>query len=252
MIYYTDITSNTHTEPVAVRESPNISILRGRDGRDGQPGRDGRDGEQGPVGPRGPPGAQGPSGSDGSPGAPGPRSGGVVYTRWGKHSCREGATLVYAGLMAGSNHIQKGGATTRLCMPKDPEYTLPFISGVQSYSRLYPVEYQETIRNAGHDIPCAVCVVSTKELVLMIPGKTTCPANFTREYYGYLMSERNYSSHLRSTFECVDIDLESVTGGSSRAYSTHGLFGHVEAVCDAMPCPPYNNYKEINCVVCTM
>ena len=143
---------NVHTEPVAVRDS---HILCGRDGRDGQPGRDGRDGELGPVGPRGPPGAQGPSGSDGSPGTPGPRSGGVVYTRWGKHSCREGATLVYAGLMAGSNYGQKGGATTRLCMPKDPEYTLPFINGVQSYSPLYPAEYQDTVRNT---IFHALCV----------------------------------------------------------------------------------------------
>ena len=122
-----------------------------------------------------PPGLPGAQGQAGPPGATGPRgplgirSGGVVYIRWGKHSCREGATLVYAGLMAGSNHNRAGGGTTRLCMPKDPEYTLPFIDGVQSYSTLYPVEYQLTIRNHGHDIPCAVCEVPSNELVLMIP-----------------------------------------------------------------------------------
>ena len=103
----------------------------------------------------------------------------------------------------------------------------------------------------GHDIPRAVCVVPTNELVLMIPGKTSCPANFTREYYGYLMSERVHSIHYRSTFECVDKDLESVPG-SGEYLAAGGLFGYVEAVCNGLPCPPYNNYKEINCVVCTL
>ena len=63
------------------------------------------------------------------------------------------------------------------------------------------------------------------------------------------MSESRPASHHRSTFECVDKDLDSVVGSSN--WQTHALFGHVEAVCNALPCPPYNNYKEINCVVCT-
>ncbi len=154
--------------------------------------------------------------------------------------------------MAGTRHNQAGGGTTQLCMPNDPDYTRPFINGVQSQSQLFPVEYQETITNHAHDIPCAVCVVPTKDLVLMVPGKSSCPAGFTREYYGYLMSERVHTGHKRSTFECVDKDLESVRGSSSIEYANHGLFGHVEAVCNALPCPPYNNYKEINCAMCTM
>ena len=77
---------------VAVGGTPSVSVLRGRDGRDGPRGRDGRDGVQGAVGPRGSPGMNGPPGTLG---APGPKSGGVVYTRWGKHTCRDGAVLVY-------------------------------------------------------------------------------------------------------------------------------------------------------------
>ncbi len=120
----------------------NVSVLRGRDGRDGPRGRDGRDGVQGPVGPRGSPGTNGPPGLSG---APGPKSRGVIYTRWGKHTCRDGANLVYAGVMAGSFYGTSGGGTTRLCMPNNPDYTLPFINGVQSYSPLYNVEYQDTV-----------------------------------------------------------------------------------------------------------
>ncbi len=51
----------------------------------------------------------------------------------------------------------------------------------------------------------------------MVPGKSSCPAGFTREYYGYLMSERVHTAHKRSTFECVDKDLESVHGSSQYA-----------------------------------
>ncbi len=176
----------------------------------------------------------------------------MVYTRWGKHTCRDGANLVYAGVTAGSHYRNSGGGTTRLCMPNDPDYTLPFINGVQKYTPLYNVEYQNTIRNHAHDIPCAVCVVPTKDLVLMVPGKSSCPAGFTREYYGYLMSEKVHPAHKRSTFECVDKDLEVVHGSSSHFRIENGLFGHVEAQCNALACPPYNNYKEINCAMCTM
>ena len=45
----------------------------------------------------------------------------------------------------------------------------------------------------------------------MIPGKYICPSGWTREYYGYLMSER-YNHH-RSTFECMDLSTETIAGG---------------------------------------
>ena len=77
----------------------------------------------------------------------------------------------------------------------------------------------------------------------MIPGKTSCPASFTREYYGYLMSERDHRNHYRSTFECVDVALKGVRG--SLGYRHAGWFGHAEAVCNGLPCPPYNNHQEI-------
>ena len=216
-----------------------------RDGRDGTPGRDGRDGLAGPMGLQGPQGLQGPAGA---PGPAGPSRGGVVYTRWGKATCRNGTDLVYAGVMGGSLHAAVGGGTTRLCMPVDPEYNLPFITGTQTYSTLYQVEYQETVASANSEIPCAICVVPTNELVLMIPAKTSCPTAWTREYYGYLMSERVHTGHRRSTFECVDKDLDSF--GTAQV-AAGGLMGHVEAACNPYSCPPYDAEKELNCVVCT-
>ena len=51
-------------------------------------------------------GAPGETGAPGQPGAPGMPgvdftssiSSGAVYTRWGKTTCRENSTLIYAGL----------------------------------------------------------------------------------------------------------------------------------------------------------
>ena len=72
---------------------PYIEVLQGRDGRDGL---------DGVPGPRGPQGQRGEAGATGPQGPPSPKSGGVVYTRWGKTSCTNasGTQLVYVGRVA--------------------------------------------------------------------------------------------------------------------------------------------------------
>ena len=82
----------------------------------------------------------------------------------------------------------------------------------------------------------------------MIPAKYTCPTGWTREYFGYLMSEQ-YKHH-RSQFSCVDHSLTSVIG-SHHDYNGF-LFSGVEGVCGSLPCPPYTQDKELSCAVCTM
>ena len=77
-----------------------LQILRGRDGRDGVPGRDGVKGERGDKGEKGETGAKGDTG---------PKSGGVVYTRWGRKSCPTGTELLYEGIAGGNDHNQSGG-----------------------------------------------------------------------------------------------------------------------------------------------
>ena len=91
---------------------------------------------------------------------------------------------------------------------------------------------------------------STREAVFMLPARTSCPTGWTREYYGYLMSgAAQWPDHSRTTFECVDKDQDSVPGSGP---DTHGaVFYHVEAHCNKIACPPYNNYKELNCAMCT-
>ena len=150
-----------------------------------------------------------------------------------------------------SYFTHKGGGANYLCLPNDPSY-LQYRSGTQSLrDYLYGTEYETLDRPVSafnnHNVPCAVCYVSTRGTVLMIPVKTTCPSSWTQEYNGYLMAER--FTHHRSTHECVDQNPESVPGGVGS--QDEALFYHVEATCTAIACPPYTAGRELACTVCT-
>ena len=81
----------------------------------------------------------------------------------------------------------------------------------------------------------------------MIPAKYTCSSNWTTEYYGYLMAER--TSHKRSQFTCVDRSLTPVIGTRHNQFGPGFFF--VEGRCGSLPCPPYEETKELTCAVCT-
>ncbi len=182
-------------------------------------------------------------------------TGGVVYTRWGRTTCRSGTELVYDGRVGGTFYNEIGGGANYLCMPNNPDYVLKNRGGVNGYTFIHGGEYKYPIEGThDYNVPCAVCYVGTKETVLMIPAKAFCPRGWTREYYGYLMTEHKGIEKEgwirgRTMFECIDKDPEAVPG----SYRTeHGvLFYHVEASCNGLPCPPYDETKELNCVVCT-
>ncbi len=83
----------------------------------------------------------------------------------------------------------------------------------------------------------------------MIPAKTSCPQNWTREYYGYIMSNSNHPDRKRSEYICVDKDQVSVPGTAGTQYGA--MLFHVEVACPGIQCPPYDSAKELNCVVCS-
>ena len=205
--------------------------------------RDGKDGERGD---KGNPGIEGP------PGPPGTTSGGAVYTRWGRTTCpdTQGTELLYQGIAVGSYWNHKGGGGNYLCLPEEPEYS-DYQLGDAGDNYLYGVEYDtnngplRTVHN--HNAPCAVCYVSTRVTVLMLPARLTCPTNRTLEYNGYLVSERYL--HHRSTFECIDKDPGSIPGSHARI--DPALFYYNEPTCNGLPCPPYDTQKEITCALCS-
>ena len=191
----------------------------------------------------------------GPAGPPGPSTGGATYTRWGKSSCPQvkGTVLLYSGFAGGSHYTHQGAGANHLCLPTYPEYStsLRYAAGIQGHAPAFRAEYKHPNQGRHNDnVPCAVCYVSTRPSVIMIPAKATCPSTWTREYYGYIMTS-HHALHHRSTYECMDEDQESLP--NSPENSDGALFHHVEASCDPeqLPCPPYDESKELNCVVCT-
>ena len=105
-----------------------------------------------------------------------------------------------------------------------------------------PVEYRQN----SHNVPCAVCYVATRSVVVMILAKTQCPANWT---VGYLMSEHQ-DHYGRTTYECIDENRESIPGLNAGS-SPRAFFERVEPKCNGFSCPPYDEEKELTCVVCS-
>ena len=229
--------------------------LPGEQGERGLPGLQGAPGISGPQGPVGSHGYPGLPGPQGEQGPQGPLTGGAVYTRWGRTTCssNQGTELVYSGRAGGSKYNENGGAADLLCLPDDPEYSL-YGSGVNGYSPLRGAEYrvasvQPLYSNGAHNIPCAVCYTSTRDTLLMIPAKLTCPTHWTTEYTGYLMA--NYHGYNgRTLFECIDHQPESVPGLDGFD-NNNAFYYHVEATCNSLSCPPYDAEKEVTCVICT-
>ena len=187
-----------------------LKLLRGRDGRDGIDGRDGlpgppgAPGQDGRDGTNGQKGDKGERGDPGIVGPPGPVSGGVTYIRWEKTSCLSitGTSLIYNGRVAKSFYSQAGGGANCQCLPNNPEYG-GYVPGVLNDSPIYGVEYEIYGRSpflsqsALHDdnVPCAVCHVSTRSAVLMIPAWRHCPSGWTVQYTGYLMTQKYTESN---------------------------------------------------------
>ena len=176
----------------------------------------------------------------------------TTYTRWGNSSCPDvnGTTLVYSGLVGGTVYWSRGGASNSLCLPTDPELdVLPTQSGSQSLPRMFGSEYESAfLGTQNENIPCAVCSVSGRSEVITIPAKVNCSTTWTREYYGYLMAER--TNAYRTTYTCVDVGMESVPGSSGHADGFDLWL--VEPRCGgSLPCPPYEEEKELACVVCS-
>ena len=82
----------------------------------------------------------------------------------------------------------------------------------------------------------------------MIPARNQCYDGWQIEYAGYLAAD--LSSHHRSEFVCVDGEAEATPDGSSR--NENGvLFYPAQGRCGSLPCGPYEDEKDLLCVVCS-
>ena len=218
-------------------------------------------GGKGNKGDTGSPGSKGLTGPKGAPGQKGmegdmeEENGGTVYVRWGHNECSSTAELVYSGRAGGSYYSHPGSGSNPQCLLMDPNFLTP-ISGTQNRALMYGAEYETDADSKSHvhgvdetDVPCAVCYASNRTAVYMVPAKYTCPTGWTREYYGYLMAAHYGSGYARTQYTCVDTAFKSVAGSS--ANQNGFLFYFTEGRCGSLPCPPYDNTKELSCAVCT-
>ncbi len=60
---------------------------------------------------------------------------------------------------------------------------------------------------------------------------------------------RHHANKHSGTFECVDKDPESIPGSAPNTNGAGFVFN--EAVCNGIPCPPYDPQKEITCAACS-
>eukprot|EP00745_Piridium_sociabile_P002941 TRINITY_DN11796_c0_g1_i7.p1 TRINITY_DN11796_c0_g1~~TRINITY_DN11796_c0_g1_i7.p1 ORF type:complete len:131 (-),score=25.44 TRINITY_DN11796_c0_g1_i7:324-716(-) len=115
-------------------------------------------------------------------------------------------------------------------------------------SMLHGVEYEYIQGQSNQDAVCSVCR-APQATTLMIPATLTCPAGWTTQYKGHLVSER-HDHNGRTEHVCLDEAREHRAGGD--ADNNGALFYHVITQCGSLPCPPYVNSKLVTCVVCSM
>ena len=176
----------------------------------------------------------------------------VPYTRDGEkapaHLLPEQAWCTQEELEALEPLTLEEGLITSVCRQTQSSYTLLFHAGIQGDAYVHGAEYESTVVGTDdQNAVCAVCLASTREIVLMIPAKTSCPSGWTEEYEGYLMTA--HRTNHRSTFECVDKYFEPVPASQGQSFAA--AFFHVEADCTGLQCQPYDAQKELTCVVCT-
>ncbi|XP_078581749.1 uncharacterized protein LOC144865081 [Branchiostoma floridae x Branchiostoma japonicum] len=185
---------------------------------------------------------------------------GDVYVRWGREKCGENAETIYAGAVGSGWYHHYGGGSDYQCLPLEGvEWNNP-VSDFQHGSYMYGAEYQvnggyfstdnmESITNPSqYDVPCSVCHVAGRSSHVMIPARLSCPTGWSKEYSGYLMSEK-HTHNGNKNFICVD-GAPNLRAGSS-ADQDGALLYLVEAQCGSLPCGPYISGYELTCVVCT-
>ncbi|KAK7492810.1 hypothetical protein BaRGS_00015948 [Batillaria attramentaria] len=172
-------------------------------------------------------------------------SGTSVYVRWGRSGCPSSASLVYSGIVGGSYYEHAGAASNTLCLSMSPVVDGHPVPSYRAY--LYGGEYQTEDSHQQDDPPCAVCLSSGTNTV-MIPGTNQCPSGWTLEYSGHLMAGEYYKP-AASEYICVDRNEEDRPSGG--ANQNGRLLYLTVTVCGSLPCPPYTNGTVVTCAVCS-
>ncbi|CAC5416250.1 unnamed protein product [Mytilus coruscus] len=165
---------------------------------------------------------------------------GSTFVRWGRQSC-DGtlSSLVYKGYMAGPTYNARGSGSNYLCLTSNPQaesfpadwVSLPGILSGMGWELTGTDRSKSLDHIDDKDVPCAVCLTKGKT-TLMIPGRTSCYAEWTKEYTGFLVSARNHNDAVTTEYVCAD-DAPEFYGSNNY---NQGLIHFVEVRCGSIPC----------------
>ena len=171
----------------------------------------------------------------------------VSYTRWGNSSCPFGANTVYKGVAAGGDRDFHGSSVNMLCLPPNP---MRYSNNAKGIEYAVGVEYKANgaLDHAdSRNIPCAMCEVTGKSTIMMIPSHYVCPNGWRLEYNGYIMVGNDVEEG-GSMYDCIDISLEQIPGtGSDQGW--HQLWPvYVGSSADSLP---RDNSYAMTCAICS-
>ena len=165
-----------------------------------------------------------------------------------------------SGFTAGGHYSETGAAADYICLTDEPLWGWYDDADQRYTGNVYGAEYQfgeQTYADGGadmfdenlyeHDVPCALCH-SNRNAIVMIPGRNQCYEGWNLEYSGYLVSG-SPTHTAASNYACLDSRPETEFGDVENKNGK--LMYTTEAVCGSLKCPPYVQYRELTCVVCS-
>ncbi|XP_071950906.1 uncharacterized protein [Antedon mediterranea] len=151
--------------------------------------------------------------------------------------------------------MDTGAGTNPLCLPEIPEYDERMVANGSHRANVYGAEYETNFKQYPQwrdvhqtDPACAVCLAKGRSASIMIPAKRTCPEGWTKEYGGLLMGG---CTHHNAAHEYLCVDGSPQSRDNSKTNKNGFLLYPAVGKCGSLKCPPYVDYHELSCVVCT-
>ncbi len=141
---------------------------------------------------------------------------GVMYIRWGRTECDNGATVLYEGFVSGGSYWDHpGGMSSPICLPNNPTYVQT--EECEERSEIYTTEYESNnqVFPGNTDQYDAVCVAC-----LLIGLLSLCIYTFISFFFSFfftfsfchIMLFNNYdSSSIRSLASLFSYSFVKIT-----------------------------------------
>ena len=179
----------------------------------------------------------------------------MVYVRWGDNRCPPNAVLLYEGIITQA----ASKMANLLCIPKSSSKTSPAKQYTMTMTTTTPPSHVTrmepllftNLQGVVDAVPCARCYDSSHSTEFTFPGSTTCPTDWTRQYYGHLITSYELST---SDVLCGDERLtRAIQWGDGSYSSKRNGVNMIETVCgkDVLSCRGHSAGQLTSCVVCS-